>query len=246
MSEKQSPTILIVDDEADLREAIAFDFRRNNFSVLTAACGDEAFQIIEKTPVDIVLSDVCMPNGDGVELLEKIKARDANNPIVMFISGFSEIRLEDAYQKGIEAFFGKPFDRQALMAAVNHSINVSRRWRSRKTSRVELTLKIDVNFLSSNFSVREAITGIGPRGTFIPCNSLFPVVGEELEFSITSLFERNFNVRGSAVVRWIRNLPEGALAAGCGIEFVQIPADGMSKLVELINFTKTKSFLPYG
>ena len=66
-------TILIVDDEIDLRDSIAFDYKRKGFNVLVASSGNEAFEIVKKNKVNVVLSDVRMPDGDGIELLYNIK-----------------------------------------------------------------------------------------------------------------------------------------------------------------------------
>ncbi|PNB53515.1 hypothetical protein C1X77_26145, partial [Pseudomonas sp. GW531-E2] len=92
--------------------------------------------ILDSEKVDLVLSDVKMPNGDGIELLEKIKSKNVRTPAVIFVSGFADIRLEDAYDKGIEAFFTKPFNRKALIEAVNSSIQTSRKWNNRRMVRV--------------------------------------------------------------------------------------------------------------
>ncbi len=244
MSE-DSPTILIVDDEPDLRDAIAFDFRRNKFNVLTASCGNEAFKIVEATPnIDVVLSDVRMPNGDGIELLDKIKSRDAQNPIVIFISGFADIKLEEAYDKGVDAFFGKPFDRKALLEAVNYSIKVSKQWKARKKQRVDLELFIDVKFLKSNFAIKTRVQNIGRGGTFIATPDRNAALGEELEFKIHSPSDPAFVVSGRGIVRWLRAEADATGPVGCGVEFRSLDDGGNLNLVEVINYTRTKSFIP--
>ncbi|MGZ3661188.1 MAG: response regulator, partial [Bdellovibrionota bacterium] len=122
MKEPKDAVILIVDDEEDLREAIAFDFRRKKYQVLLAASGNEAFKLIEKTQVDVVISDVRMPDGDGISLLERIKTRDPWIPVVMLITGFADISLEEAYDKGADVVFSKPFERNALFGAVSRAL----------------------------------------------------------------------------------------------------------------------------
>src|SRR5665647_200205 len=114
----QQFTILIVDDEELLREALAFDFRRRGYNVILAGSGKEALAFLEKNHVNVVISDVRMPNGNGLELLAAIKKRNVFLPVVMLITGFADLSLEEAYNLGADAVFPKPFDRQALQAAV--------------------------------------------------------------------------------------------------------------------------------
>ena len=130
--------ILVVDDEAILRSAIVFDFKRKGFNVLDAENGAQAFEIVKANKIDLVLTDVRMPGGDGIELLDKIKALNASLPVVMFITGFADISLEEAYDKGVDAVFAKPFDRKALLAAVLKALSdINDKWTSRKGVRAE-------------------------------------------------------------------------------------------------------------
>src|SRR5690606_2585354 len=97
-----------VDDEKVLCDAIAFDFKRKGYNVLCAYNGGDAFKIVQSQPVDLILSDVRMPNGDGVELLTNVKNHNYAIPIVMFITGFADLTLEQAYDMGVDAVFAKP------------------------------------------------------------------------------------------------------------------------------------------
>lgn len=121
MDVSKQNTVLIVEDEPDLREMIAYDFRGWGFAVFEAGCGREAFAIVQKEQIDVVVTDVRMANGDGVELLEKIKLFNAKKPAVIFLSGFSDLTSEEAYRKGAAAVLAKPFERKDLRAAVERA-----------------------------------------------------------------------------------------------------------------------------
>lgn len=115
---QQNPkTILIVDDEEDLRDALAFDFKRQGFDVLLAENGQVAYKIIQSKPVSIVLSDVRMAGGDGVELLRNIKSSHSQIPVVLS-TGFAEIGIDEAYNIGAHSVLFKPFERKALKETV--------------------------------------------------------------------------------------------------------------------------------
>lgn len=111
-------TILIVDDEEDLRDAIAFDFKRQGFNVVQAENGKVAYQIVQNQPVTMVFSDVRMAGGDGVELLKNIKQTHPQIPVVLS-TGFAEIGVDEAYDMGAMAVILKPFERKLLKEIVN-------------------------------------------------------------------------------------------------------------------------------
>ena len=117
MREPSEVTILIVDDDAALRKALVFDFTRKGFQVLSAGNGKDAYELVKNQRVDLILTDVRMPGGDGVELLDRVKSLCPELPIVIFITGFTDLTIVDAYAKGVDAIFAKPFDRKMLMTA---------------------------------------------------------------------------------------------------------------------------------
>jgi CheY-like chemotaxis protein len=110
--------VLVVDDDEDLRELVALDFANRGYDVRTAASGDEAYGVVKQAPVDLVLSDVRMPSGDGIDLLKRIVALEAPRPAVILMTGFADLNKEQAYALGADALVAKPFDRSALFATV--------------------------------------------------------------------------------------------------------------------------------
>ena len=245
MREPKDVTILIVDDEAGLRKAISFDFKRRGFNVLEASSGNEAFKIFETQKVDVILSDVRMPSGDGVELLDRIKGVNPTLPVVMFITGFADLSLEDAYDKGADAVFSKPFDRKALMAAVVKTIapkDVA--WGLRKTERIESNFNIELHCPELNLALIGRVLNIGRGGIFVMLKDKFPVVETKVLFSIH--FEQGVIplLEGNGIVRWIRTQHSEKYPSGCGVEFESLNDVSRLKMIELINDLKTKSFIP--
>src|SRR4051794_839445 len=101
--------LLIVDDEPDLREVLSAAARQRGYHVDTAASGNEAMELVESQSFDLVISDVRMPNGSGVDLVRRIAALDPDKRIpVVLISGFSDISETDARKLGVVALIHKP------------------------------------------------------------------------------------------------------------------------------------------
>jgi two-component system cell cycle sensor histidine kinase/response regulator CckA len=118
-------TILLVEDEEGLRALNARGLTSRGYTVLEAGNGVEAIDVLEKIDgrVDLVVSDVVMPEMDGPTLLRELRSRDPGLKII-FVSGYAE----DAFQKHLPAdgqqfaFLAKPFTLKQLVAAVKETM----------------------------------------------------------------------------------------------------------------------------
>jgi two-component system, cell cycle sensor histidine kinase and response regulator CckA len=118
-------TILLVEDEEGLRALNARGLTSRGYTVLEAGNGVEAIDVLEKIDgrVDLVVSDVVMPEMDGPTLLRELRSRDPSLKII-FVSGYAE----DAFQKHLPAdgqqfaFLAKPFTLKQLVAAVKETM----------------------------------------------------------------------------------------------------------------------------
>lgn len=116
--------VLVVDDDADNREAVARVISDFGCSVLTASCSDDAFQIINSgARVDLVFSDVVMPDGDGLTLARLVRALSPDLPVVL-TTGFTTV-VEDVAQSGGVALI-KPYSIERLEAVLREQLHTER------------------------------------------------------------------------------------------------------------------------
>lgn len=100
--------VLIVDDEQDLTELISFQLKNLNLKTLESHSGHDAWEIFQRSPgIDLVISDVRMPDGDGVELLKKIKIHSPDTKILL-MSGFMDVTEKEAIALGAEGLMRRP------------------------------------------------------------------------------------------------------------------------------------------
>jgi excisionase family DNA binding protein len=111
----EGPLVLVVDDDAGLRELIRVSLSLDGYSVREAASADEALAAIEDTAPDLVLLDVVMPGVDGWQMLQRMQERHGSIPVIMFSGKVDEQSAADAEQRGASDFIGKPFDPQQLI-----------------------------------------------------------------------------------------------------------------------------------
>lgn len=111
-------TVLIVDDDELIGEALSGELREEGFSPHSATSADEALDFILTHPVDIILLDLKMPGKDGFYVLRKLKEL---RPVikVIILSAYADVRSAvEAAQLGANDFFQKPFDFEELISTI--------------------------------------------------------------------------------------------------------------------------------
>ena len=117
-------TILIVDDEKNYPTILAEVIREEGFTPLTASSALEAIETINAKSVDLVLTDVMMPGMDGIELLNQIKKKNPDLPVITMTAHGSVERAVEAMQKGSYTYILKPFDNETLIAHITKALSI--------------------------------------------------------------------------------------------------------------------------
>lgn len=113
-----SSTILVVDDAPDTLEVIQRNLTSQGYAVLTAPGVPEAIQILDNSPVDLVITDLKMPKVSGLELVRHIR-ENFRDTEVMMITGYATIDgAVQAVKTGADEYLSKPFTDEELLAAV--------------------------------------------------------------------------------------------------------------------------------
>ncbi|MBW2597545.1 MAG: response regulator, partial [Deltaproteobacteria bacterium] len=103
-------TVLIVDDEKNYPLILGAVLEEEGFETFSANSGPEALELLKNTDVDLVLTDMKMPSMDGIELLERIKTKDEELPVIMMTAHGTVDKAVEAMQKGAYSYILKPFD----------------------------------------------------------------------------------------------------------------------------------------
>jgi DNA-binding NarL/FixJ family response regulator len=116
--------ILLVDDEPGLREAVQAYLEDSDFAVQVASNARDAWQMLEQTTPDLVISDIMMPQVSGYEFLKQMRedVRFLNLPVIFLTAkGMTKDRIE-GYNAGCDAYLSKPFDPDELVAIAENLI----------------------------------------------------------------------------------------------------------------------------
>lgn len=109
------PKILIVDDDALLRDALAFKLSQEGFEPELAADGKKAIQKLESQSYALIISDIMMPFISGFELIEILREKGSRIPIIVLSSLESEASVDLALKLGAAAYISKPFKPKELL-----------------------------------------------------------------------------------------------------------------------------------
>jgi DNA-binding NtrC family response regulator len=114
--------ILVIDDEADIRESLELLLSGENYDVHLAENATTGLQKFESTPYDLVLLDLMMPDRSGMEVLTDIRQRDLETPVFMLTAyGSVEVAVK-ALKLGANDYFAKPWDNEKLLIEIDRMI----------------------------------------------------------------------------------------------------------------------------
>lgn len=122
----QPATLLIVDDEIQVRKLLETLLRHEGYQTVSAASGEEALQLVAQRPPDLILLDIMMPGMDGYEVANQLKGNQAtaNIPIIM-LSALSESSARlSGLETGAEEFISKPVERVELWLRVRNLLRL--------------------------------------------------------------------------------------------------------------------------
>jgi DNA-binding NtrC family response regulator len=114
--------ILIVDDEQSYRQLLKLVFDGEGHSIRTAANGLEAIKLLQDSPADVVISDVRMPDMDGIEMLRNLRETLPDLGVI-FMTAFASVETaREAFKLGADDFIQKPFDVEELKLLVKKTL----------------------------------------------------------------------------------------------------------------------------
>lgn len=113
-------TFLIVDDSASMRQLVSFTIKEAGYDVLAAENGKDALAKLEGAKIHMIITDLNMPEMDGVELIKLLRARPDYKftPIIMLTTESQEAKKQEGKQAGASGWIVKPFSSEQLLDVV--------------------------------------------------------------------------------------------------------------------------------
>ena len=113
----QQTSVLIIEDEENISEAIQYNLRQNGYQVLAAEDGLKGLGIIENQQVDLLILDIMLPGMDGLDVCKEIR-KTSNMPIIMLTAKIEEYNKVVGLELGADDYVTKPFSMSELLARI--------------------------------------------------------------------------------------------------------------------------------
>ncbi len=113
-------TILVVDDSASMRQMVTFTLQSSGYDTIEGCNGCEALKVSEGAKVDLVITDLNMPEMDGITLVKELRAKEAFKftPILLLTTESQDTKKQEGKAAGATGWIVKPFNPEQLMAVV--------------------------------------------------------------------------------------------------------------------------------
>ena len=120
--DEAAQTVLVVDDDEDIRTVVSHNLESEGYVVLTAEGGDQAMEIINVQRPDLVILDIMMPVRDGYDVLAEIRGstETADLPVVLLTAKRAESDIWEGWSSGADYYMTKPFEVGELMRFVKY------------------------------------------------------------------------------------------------------------------------------
>jgi CheY-like chemotaxis protein len=232
----EDATILLVDDEAELREIFAAWLNRKGCTVLTASNGVEALSILRGTRVDVLLSDIRMPIMGGVPLVREIFARKLMIPSIIFVSSFGDVDPREMYGLGVEMLMEKPLSRNDLIRALEDSLRErAQLWLTPAAAPVGQV--VDMVLESVEEAAATCQFQMGRGGCCFTSNLPLTegmIIGLSIQFDADEL-----SVMAQGVVRWFDSASSQA-----GVSFLYLNPSCRNWVIDAMHERSCRSFVP--
>lgn len=229
--------LLIVDDEPDLREMLEFEFEMSGASVETAMNGRDALEKFKHQAFDLIISDIRMPGGDGVELIKNLNSQNIQVPLI-FISGFADIQVDEAYELGASGYFTKPFVLQEIVNKVAElTKNVNERW-----GKETILLESAVSFEKIFPSFESELVEFGRGGIMLTQLEKMPRIDTDIHFKLN--FEKeDISLEGVGKVKWVKKL-KGEMGTCVGLDISNLSKDSVSPWINYLETFCPSAYIP--
>ena len=125
-SAAESKHVLVIDDELSVREILAEGLSSFGYRTHMAGSADEGYDLLRQTPIHLVLSDIEMPGGSGLNLLQRIKAHDSDLDVIMVTGVVDAQTAIDAIRQGASDYVTKPFNLEEVQIVVERTLEKRR------------------------------------------------------------------------------------------------------------------------
>ena len=162
------PRILVIDDEAAIRDSLRMILEYEHYEFVGAASGPEGLAQVQRDPPDLVLLDIKMPAMDGMEVLRKLHATDPALPVVMISGHGTTATAVEAIRSGAVDFLDKPLSSERVIVTIQNVLRQSELRQENRELKLAMESKYEIVGQSPALrSVLEAVKRAAPTNATV-------------------------------------------------------------------------------
>jgi two-component system response regulator AtoC len=212
-------TILVVDDEAKMRRLLEIMLTQMDYTVLQAGNGVEALTVLANQRVDLIITDLKMPQLDGMGLLKQLRQQADNTPVIVVTAYGTVETAVDAMKYGASDYIVRPFELDAVEAAVQKALSLSKAQREQR-------------YLGQDHTQ----SWQGFIGTSLAMQHIYTLIQQVAATKTSVLIQGETGTGKELVARAVHNTSPRASAAFVSMNCAAIPADILES--ELFGYSK--------
>ena len=235
---EKANSILVIEDNEELLHLMT-KLLRHEYNVFTAENGKEGIAVLENEDIDLIVSDVMMPEMDGMEFCKYVKGKleISHIPVILLTAKNKEEDRAEAYEVGADAFISKPFNLAVLHARIRNLLKYKERMAHEFKKQLVFELK-DLNYTSLDEDfMQRAIDCVNNH--LEDCEFDQPQFADEMKTSKSTLYKKLKSLTGLNTSAFIRNV---RLKSACRIMEEKGNSIRVSELAYAVGFNDPKYF----
>jgi two-component system, OmpR family, alkaline phosphatase synthesis response regulator PhoP len=155
----QNASILLVEDEENLHEALKLNLELEGYSISSAMNGTQAIKLMQEQYFDVVILDIMLPEIDGIEVLESLRVKNNDTPVLILSAKNNSADRVLGLKKGADDYLTKPFNLEELLLRVQKLIEKNKKMQEKET----IPEIYQLGKCSIDFKAQEAVTKSGEK-----------------------------------------------------------------------------------
>lgn len=176
MKPKNETRVLVVDDEKSILEFLEIMLGREGYQVDTAESGSKAISILKKSKIDVIITDISMPEMDGIQLLSKIKQNQPDCAVIIMTAHGSTGSAVEAMKLGASDYLTKPFQIEEMKLAIETALKAIALEKENRILKSELGIKFSLNNIVGTSPAMQEVFDLVKR--VAPTKSNIMILGE--------------------------------------------------------------------
>jgi CheY-like chemotaxis protein len=231
---------LLIDDEEQLLETLREELQHANWQVEVAHDAPEGLKKLSAQSFEVIVTDIYLPGQSGLQILRNIRDHSLDT-ILVLMSGYATMSSWETYDLGAQAFLGKPFPAQKLVAVVNRlRTPMLERWQDKENKRSQWKIS---GHLEVDAKTGEGHCSLGRGGIFLSCPIGHLAKGNIASFRVNM---PSFTLEGIGEIMWTREHAQDQMLPGLGLEFLYLEEPCRGIIAKAIAQSLEKAFIPKG